>query len=159
MSQKLPTGNFNWLTQEQIQNKFKILTEDIQNYELNTPTGITYEVDIDYPQILHNYHNDYSLLPEILQVSKTPRLIPNLYNKKYYILNEANLVQAIKLGLKLKQVHRGISFNQSNWLESYIIKNTSLRKQATNDFEKDFFKLMNNSVFGKTMETLERGAI
>ena len=113
-------------------------------------------MDIEYPQYLHDYHNDYPLLPEVIEVNGISKLIPNLRNKKYYILNESNLVQAIQLGLKLTQIHRAISFDQSNWLQQYIQKNTNLRKNASNDFEKDFFKLMNNSVFGKTMENIRK---
>ena len=156
MSQKLPTGNFKFLNTEQIQDRFNILTEDIEKYQLNCNTGVVYEVSIEYPNTLHDYHNDYPLLPEILQVNGIPKLIPNLGNKQFYILNEANLIQAIKLGLKLTKIHRAISFDQSNWLQAYINKNTNLRKNACNDFEKDFFKLMNNSVFGKTMENIRK---
>ena len=60
------------------------------------------------------------------------------------------------MGLKLTAVHRGISFNQSSWMEPYIRKNTELRKTAANSFEKDFFKLMNNSAFGKTIENIRK---
>ncbi|CAH3030133.1 unnamed protein product, partial [Porites evermanni] len=61
-----------------------------------------------------------------------------------------------EMGIRLTAVHRGISFYQNSWMEPYITKNTELRKTATNSFEKDFFKLMNNSVFGKTIENIRK---
>ena len=57
--------------------------------------------------------------------------------------------QALQHGMRLDRIHRAIEFNQSPWLKTYIDFNTQLRMAATNDFEKDFFKLMNNSVFKK----------
>ena len=154
MSQKLPTGNFKWLNEDQLELKYKQLTIDPSSYNLDSNTGIVYEVDIEYPLALHDIHSDYPFLAEKMKVEKTAKLIPNLYNKSFYILNERNLVQAIQHGLKLTRIHRAISYDQSNWLQAYINKNTELRKKSTNDFEKDFFKLMNNSVFGKTMENI-----
>ena len=89
-------------------------------------------------------------------VNKVEKLIPNLYHKKKYVLHSQNLKIYLDKGMKLTKIHRGISFDERPWLKSYIEKNTELRKRAKNAFEKDFFKLMNNSVFGKTMENIRK---
>ena len=81
-------------------------------------------------------------------------LVPHLKDKKGYVVHIKALNQALKHGIKLKKVHRVIEFQQSKWMKAYIMLNTRLRKDAKNEFEKDFFKLMNNSVFGKTMENI-----
>ena len=84
------------------------------------------------------------------------KLVPNLRDKKNCVIHIRALDQALRHGLLLECIHRVIEFNQSNWMKPYIDFNTQLRTLATNDFEKDFFKLMNNSVFGKTMENIRK---
>ena len=91
-------------------------------------------------------------LLEKMKIDKTQKLVCNLRDKKKYVVHISILKQALNDGLKLKKVHRVIEFNQEAWLKKYIDTNTELRKKASNDFEKDFFKLMDNVVFGKTME-------
>ena len=117
-------------------------------------TGCILEVDLEYPKELHDLHNDYPLAPELMEVNKIEKLIPNLNNKTNYIIHLESLKLYEKLGLRITKIHRGIKFVESNWLEPYIMKNTNLRMQGKNNFEKDFFKLMNNSVFGKTTENI-----
>ena len=106
------------------------------------------------PKELHDRHNEYPLAPKRLKVNKVHKLIPNLINKEKYVIHHENLKQYISLGLKLTKIHSGIKFNERSWLKDYIQLNTDLRMKGTTDFEKDFFKLMNNSVFGKTMENI-----
>ena len=89
-------------------------------------------------------------------INKSKKLVCNLYDKKKYIVQIKSLKQALNHGLKFKKIHRIIEFNQEAWLKPYIDINTELRKLATNDFEKDLFKLMNDSVFGKTMENIRK---
>ena len=95
-------------------------------------------------------------LPERMKIDKTQKLVCNLHDKKKYVVHISILKQALDHGLKLKKVHRVIEFNQEAWLKKYIDVNTELRKKASNDFEKDFFKLMNKAVFGKTMENMRK---
>lgn len=96
------------------------------------------------------------MLKEDLGLKETSigKLVPNLHNKTRYILRYKNLKLYLDLGMKLMKIHRVLTFQQSPWLKEYIDFNTEKRKQAANDFEKDFFKLLNNAVFCKTMENL-----
>ena len=109
---------------------------------------------MDYPESLWDSHNDYPLAPEKIKIDKIEKLICSFLPKNHYVLHYKNLKQYLKEGMILKKVHRGIKFYQKPWMEPYIRKNTKLRKDAKTPFEKDFFKLMNNSVFGKTIENV-----
>ncbi|CAH3041931.1 unnamed protein product [Porites lobata] len=111
-------------------------------------------VDLEYPSSLWEEHNDYPLAPEKLIVNGVEKLICHFKPRKNYVVHYGNLKQYLEMGMRITAVHRGISFCQSPWMEPYIRKNTELRKTASNSFEKDFFKLMNNSVFGKTIENI-----
>ena len=141
MSMKLPTHGFKWMNDKELLVWRKI--------------PCILEVDLEYHNKLHDLHNDYPLAPEkITCKNKVEKLIPNLGNKEKYVLPYENLKQYLSLGLRLTRIHRGIKFGESEWLKPYIDMNTKLRAKANNNFEKDFFKLMNNSVFGKTMENI-----
>ena len=150
MSQKLPVHSFKWMTNKEIENLFKV--QVVQFWE-RTPCIL--EVDLTYPEELHDLHNDYPLCPERVECDKgVKKLIPNLRDKNNYVVHYKTLMQYLSLGMELKKIHRGIKFIECDFLKPYIDTNVKLRTQAKNDFEKDFFKLMNNSVFGKTMENI-----
>ena len=149
MSQKLPVNGFKWVNNE-------INEEFIKNYDENSDKGYILEVDIKYPRKLHDLHSDLPFLPKRMTIDQCKKLVCNLRNKKKYVVHIKSLKQALNHGLRLKKVHRIIEFNQEAWLKPYIDMNTELRKLSKNDSEKDFFKLMNNAVFGKTMENIRK---
>ena len=166
MSQPLPTGGFQWV------GDCDRLAETITEHPADSHEGYILEVNLEYPGELHDVHNAYSLAPERMVIKKewmseyqqsllgvgveVEKLVPNLHNKDRYVLHYRNLQLYLSLGMRLTKVHRALRFQQSCWMEPYIRLNTELRKKATSGFEKDLFKLMNNSVFGKTMENLRK---
>ena len=122
MSKFLPTHGFKWMEEDE-RNNWK-------NY------SCILEVDLEYPKSLHDLHSDYPLAPEQIEVNKVKKLIPNLGDKKKYVIHYENLKQYLNLGLELVKIHRGIKFEESPWLKEYIALNIDLRTKAKNDFEK-----------------------
>ena len=148
---KIPLNNFKWIEKDDISN----FNENfIKNYDENSDKGYIFEADVEYSKHLHTKHSDLPFLPERMKINKYSRLICNEKNKENYIIRIRILKQALNKGLILKKAHKIIQFNQEAWLKPYIDINTRLRKETKNDSEKEFFKLMNNSVFGKTMENV-----
>ena len=168
MSEYLPYEEFEWL-------------ENVDEFDVNaiiekSEIGYFLKIDLKYPNELHELHNDYPLAPERLAVTNdmpskyckeiadeydikvgdVKKQIPNLKSKTKYVLHYRNLQLYLFLGMKLTKIHRVLKFKQSDWMKKYIDFNTKKRKNAINDFEKDFFKLMINSIYGKTMENLRK---
>ena len=168
MSQYLPYCGFKWLNQ--------ISDFCLNSIREGSSIGYILEVDLEYPSELHDLHNDYPLAPEKLEISQNMlskyclnianeygikidgvnKLVPNLGNKSKCVAHYKNLQLYLSLRMKLTKIHRILKFKQSDWLKKYIDFNTDKRKNAANSFEKNHFKLMNNSVFGKTVETLRK---
>ena len=116
--------------------------------------GYFLEVDLEYPEELHDTHNNYPCAPEKMQIEerylsehqkelgkkcgakyKSEKLCLTLTNKVKYILHYRNLKQYLSLGLKLTKVHRVLKFKQSPWLREYIDLNTKFRQEAQSKFE------------------------
>ena len=168
MSQKLPTGKLQWTKK----------TPNVMEWNENDNFAYILEVDLEYPKELHDEHSDYPLAPENTNVletylsdhqrelfkhyyngkepkdEKTPKVILNLKDKDRYVVHIKALKFYLEKGMKVSQYHRIIKFQQRAWLKPWIDFNTEKRKEAKNDFEKDMFKLMNNAVYGKTMENV-----
>ena len=151
MSEYLPYEGFKWLKNV---DKF-----DVMSVNEKSPIGYLLEVDLEYPDKLHELHNDYPLAPEKLAVSSdmlskyckkiadkyeikvgdVKKLIPNLGNKTNYVVHYRNLQLYLSLGMKLTKIHKVLKFKQSDWMKKYIDFNTEKRMNSANDFEKDFF--------------------
>jgi hypothetical protein len=151
LSQKLPEKDFKWLTCDEIKNVDGILVSD-------SDTGYVLEVDLAFPVDLaiHNKFNDLPLAPEnrIPPGGKVEKLLCHFYDKKNYIIHYETLKLYKSLGIRITKVHRGIKFTQSNFIAPYVKFNTGQRQKAKNDFEKDFWKLMVNTPYGKSMQSV-----
>ena len=152
MSKKVPVNGFKW------ENNLSRFNERlIKNYNENSDIGYFLEVDVEYPKKLFGSHKDLAFLPERKKSEKVEKLVCGIEEKNIFlVIHIRALKQALNHGLILKRVQRVIQFNQEEWLKPYTDMNTKLRKEAKSEFEKDFFKLMNNSVFGKTMENVRK---
>lgn len=172
MSQSLPVGQFEFVDYEEYSKiDWRKVTDD-------APTGYVLEVDLEYPDELHDDHSDLPLAPEKITVtvddmssfqqnmisldnSLKPRgnlrkLIPNLRPKRHYVVHYRNLKYYLAKGMILSRIHKVVSFRQEKWMEPYISFNTEMRKAAKSTSEKDFFKLLNNSLYGRCMMNLRK---
>ena len=140
MSQKVPIKGFKWVKQKKLS---RFNEHFIKKYDEDSSKGYFLEVDIDYSKELFNLHKDLPIQLERKKVEKVERLICKIEDKEIYIIHIRALKQALNHGLILRKVHRIIQFKQKAWLKPYIDMNTELRKKAQNEFEKNFFKLIN----------------
>lgn len=161
----LPTGKF----------KLSDITlNDILDVTKDSPVGYIIECDLIYPDHLHDKHQDFPLAPTKEHVqedwisyyqksmyknsgsTKSKKLLQTLYNKKHYTLHYLTLQFYFNMGLRVGKIHRVLEFTQTTWLEPYVTLNTNMRQSASNKFEENFYKLMNNSAYGKTCESKRR---
>ena len=134
-----------------------MFTEDfIKNYNEEGDVGYLLVVDIEYPKTLRMLHSDFPFLPDRMKVNKVKKLVCNVTDKENYSIYIVALKQALNHGLKIMRVHSVISFRQEAWLKQYIDLNTELRKNDKNEFEKDFYKLKINSIYGKTVQNYRK---
>ena len=144
MSQKLSVNNFEW-----IKDTCQFNEDSIRNYNEEFNERYFLEVDVECPEKLHEVLDDLPFLPERMKIEKVEKLLANLHDKTEYVIHIKNLKQVLNHGLILKKFHKVIKLSQNTWLKPYTDMNTDLRKKTKNHFEKDFFKLVNNSTFGK----------
>ena len=148
---KLPAKKFKW-----IEGTSQFNEDFVKKYNEESNERYFLEVDVQYPKKSFEVHNDLPFLPERMKLEKVEKLATNLHGKTEYAIHIRNLKQALNHGLILKNVHRVIRFNQKAWLKPYIDISTKLRQKVQKKFKKGFFKLMNNAVFGKTMENVRK---
>ena len=170
MTQYLPYDDFEWVSEKEISEiNFDLVSKDSNE-------GYILEVDLELPNDLHDLHSDYPLAPEKLKVGdnmlsnyclriakehrikvgEVNKLIPNLKNKRNYVVHYRNLQLYKSLKMKVVKIYKALKFKQSDWLKKLVMFNTEKRMCAVNRFENDFFKLMVNSVYGKTIENLRK---
>ena len=153
MRQYFPINNFKWVKD------FNKIKQKLMNIKNISSTGYVLQVDLEYPQELHDIHDDYPLAPEKINIRKewlsdyclkianvhnittgtVKKLVPNLMNKNNYMIHYRNLQQCLELGMKFKKIHRILKFKQSDWMKSYIDFNIQKRKESDNESDKNFF--------------------
>ena len=152
MLKKLPVINFEW-----IEDTSQFNEDFIKNYNEESDEEYFLEVDIQYPEKLHGLHNGLPFLLERWKIEKFENLVADFHDKTEYVIHIRNLKQALNHGLVLNKVRIIIKFKQKT--KVYIDININLSKKAKNDFEKDCFKLMNNTVFGKSVKNMRKHRI
>ena len=168
MSEYLPYKEFKWLK--------TVYGFNVMSINEKCPIGYLLEVDLKHPDELHELLNDYPLAREKpivsndmlskyftkiddkyeIKVCDIKKLIPNLGNKTNYVVHYRNLQLYLSLGMKFTKIHKILKFKQSDWMKKYIDFNSEKKMNAANDFKKDFFELITNSVYEKTMENLRK---
>ena len=164
------TGGFKWIDP----NEF-----DLNKYTSNNSNGCALEVDLEYPKELRELRNDYPLVSDKIEIkekilpkyqiliadfhnisiSNVKKLVPNFSDKENYVLHYKNLQLILETRIRTKKIHRVLEFNQSQWLKPYIEFNTPKRIEAEKEKKEDkdvkaLYKLMNNAIYGKTMENV-----
>jgi len=171
MSQPLPTTNINWIPEDQIIRLRTAPSRFINAIPAENEVGYIFEVDLRIPEHLHDKFNDYPPCPVTRKVDEgdlayyqqelkdklgsdvgAEKLILDLHDKKNYRVHYKLLQLYLELGVEITHVHAGIQFQQSKWMKSYIDRNTEMRNLSTSDFQKDFWKLLNNAIYGKQLE-------
>ncbi|XP_025266913.1 uncharacterized protein LOC112638818 [Camponotus floridanus] len=148
MCQPLPYERFEWVDD--------LESLDVMSVTKDSTVGYILEVDLDYQVDAHNAHADLPFCPTRDKPlgKRQSNLLATLYDKRRYVTHYRNLQQCVRHGLRLTKIHRALRFTQSPWLRGYVELNTRLRTNASNDFEKNLYKFMNNALFGKTMENV-----
>ena len=171
MQEYLPWKNFEWMSPHQLSYDF------IKRLEPEGEVGCIIQCSLEYPVALHDYHSDYPLAPikksipygmlspvarmicdkhKLKRTTNVEKLLATVEDKDFYILHYRNLQLYVSLGLRVKKIHAGIIFKQGPIMKSYVDFNSEKRAQATNKFDTDFYKLLSNSLYGKTIENPEK---
>ena len=171
MQEYLPWKNFEWMSPYQLNYDF------IKRLEPEGEVGCIIQCSLEYPVALHDYHSDYPLAPikksipygmlspvarmicdkhKLKRTTDVEKLLATVEDKDFYILHYRNLQLYVSLGLRVKKIHAGIIFKQGPIMKSYVDFNSEKRAQATNKFDTDFYKLLSNSLYGKTIENPEK---
>ncbi|XP_076632284.1 uncharacterized protein LOC143347188 [Colletes latitarsis] len=158
MSEPLPYRGFRWLKEEELKNF------NVKSISKDGTKGYLLEVDLVYLLELHDKHADLPFCPlrdkppggGLKNLSHAKKLLATVYDKERYVIHYRYLQQCLQHGLRIKRIHRVLEFEQSRWLSKYIELNTRLRVSATNKFQQNLFKLMNNAIYGKTIENVRK---